>query len=92
MLDRVGPTGELVINGGDASTFNRDVTLTFIATDATKMRWSWTNAAWGPWVDYATSANASITGGSGTKTIRVQYRDAAGHVSSRYRDSILFQP
>ena len=32
MLDRVGPTGELVINGGDASTFNRDVTLTFIAT------------------------------------------------------------
>ena len=96
ILDRVVPTGEVVINGGAASTANRDVTLTFSATDTatpvTKMRWSWTNAAWGPWVDYATSANARITGGSGKKTIRVQYRDAAGNVSSTYIDSILFQP
>ncbi|MBI5632250.1 MAG: hypothetical protein HZA15_02080 [Nitrospirae bacterium] len=96
LLDRVLPTGSVMINSGAASTANRNVTLTFSATDAatsvTNMRWSWTNAAWGPWVAYTTPGSAVITGGAGTKTIRVQYRDAAGNVSTTYTDAILFQP
>jgi hypothetical protein len=96
LLDRVLPTGSVVINSGAPSTNVRPVTLTFSATDAatsvTNMRWSWTGAAWGPWVGYTTTGNASITGSAGTKTIRVQYRDAAGNVSTTYTDAILFQP
>jgi len=96
ILDRVRPTGSVVINGGAASTASTSVTLTFSATDAatsvTNMRWRWSNAAWGPWVAYAATANATITGGSGNKTIQVQYRDAAGNASNTYNDSISYQP
>jgi len=96
ILDRVRPTGSVVINGGAASTASTSVTLTFSATDAatsvTNMRWRWSNALWGPWVAYAATANATITGGSGNKTIQVQYRDAAGNASNTYNDSISYQP
>ncbi len=96
ILDRVRPTGSVVINGGAATTASTSVTLTFSATDAatsvTDMRWRWSNAAWGPWVAYAATANATITGGFGNKTVQVQYRDAAGNASSTYNDAISYQP
>ena len=94
VLDRIAPTGgSVLINGGDASTALRDVTLSLGATDAatsvTSMRLRWGGQAWGAWMPYATTQGATIpVGTNGTKTVAVQFRDAAGNVSTTATDTI----
>lgn len=97
LLDRTGPTGTVLINGGAATTALRDVVLTLNATDAantvTDMRLRWSIAQpWGAWVPYSTTQNATIpVGTNGTKTVYVQFRDALGNISTQVMDAIQLQ-
>jgi hypothetical protein len=95
IFDTTAPTGSVVINGNAAATNTRPVTLAISATDATstvtQMRLSWNGTTWNAWEPYATTRNATIPAGAdGNKTIYIQFRDAAGNVSTTYSDSIIY--
>uniref|UniRef100_A0A831UC67 Peptidase S8/S53 domain-containing protein n=1 Tax=Geobacter metallireducens TaxID=28232 RepID=A0A831UC67_GEOME len=88
------PKGNVLINGGAATTNTRTVTLTLSAADqqdtVTNMRFSWDNVTWYAWEPFASTRNATIQGGNGINTIHVQFRDASGNVSAVYTDSIFY--
>ena len=92
MLDSIAPAGSVTIDGGATSTANRSATLGLSATDAigvTAYRVAngagCSSAAWIP-VSSATSftgsASLTLPSGTGTKSVCVQYEDAAGNVST----------
>lgn len=90
--DIAPPTGSVTINSGDDWTDNAAVTLTLAATDSdgtlTDMQFSNDGSTWSGWESYATSKAWTLSSGNGTKTVYVQFRDAAGHVSTSYSDTI----
>jgi dipeptidyl aminopeptidase/acylaminoacyl peptidase len=99
-VDSVAPTSTVTINGGATRVRTRAVTLTLTATDpspgsgVTAMRIS--NSASGlsaaPWQPYAATGSWTLTSGSGTKTVYVQYRDAAANTSTVAQDTITYKP
>jgi hypothetical protein len=93
LLDQTPPTGSVTMNSNAAATSSRSVTLSLSAADTanavTNMRFSWDNVVWYAWEAYALTRNATLPTGDGTKTIHVQFRDAAGNASPVYTDSIL---
>jgi hypothetical protein len=98
-VDTVVPTGRISINGGASSTTSRSVTLNLSASDPSPasgvayMRFrNGGTTTWSSWVSYATSKSWTLTSGSGTKTVYVQYRDRAGNISSTASDTIRFSP
>ena len=84
--DTSPPTGTLVINGSAAATNSRTVALTLAATDAlsavTQMRFSNTGSSFSAAEAYATTKTWTLSSGAGTKTVYVQFKDAAGNWSS----------
>ena len=95
--DQSAPTGASVeINGGAATTTNRDVNLALAATDGQTgmmdMRISvdgvFDSETWEP---YSTSGTATLPEGAGTKTVTVQFRNNAGAVSTA-SDTIDYAP
>ncbi|HET7270650.1 MAG TPA: hypothetical protein VFI90_06135, partial [Rubrobacter sp.] len=97
-VDTVRPTGKVVINDGRAATSSRAVTLKLSATDPSpgsgivKMRIKNAGGYWSSWTRYAESKDWKITRAAGTKTVYVQYRDAAGNLSAKASDSITYRP
>ena len=97
VLDNAPPTGSITINGGDASTYSRTVTLSLTYADATsgvdKVRYSndgvWNTEAW---ENPTASTSWTLTSGAGTKTVSFQVRDKTGLLSSTYSDTIEFVP
>ena len=95
-VDNKPPTdGTVAINGGVAITKSAAVKLALSASDlapdsgVAAMRFSNdAGATWSGWEPYATSKSWTLSGGDGTKTVHVQYRDAIGNVSVPARDSI----
>ncbi len=55
----------------------------------TAMRFSVDGTTWGDWQTYAAAVSVSLPTGDGTKTVSVQFRDAAGNISPVYSDSIV---
>ena len=92
-VDNLAPTGSVVINGNAAATRNTTVTLTLSASDTqgpvTQMRFSNDGTTFSAAEAYATSKSWALTSGDGTKTVYVQYRDAAGNWSTAATDSIV---
>ncbi len=87
LYDSMPPTGSVVINGGDDYTTAIGVTLILSGDDGTgsgvtDMQFSNDNAAWSGWEAYAVSKAWDLDTGDGVKTVYVQYRDAAGYVST----------
>jgi Tol biopolymer transport system component len=81
-LDTTGPgSPSIVINGDAATTISRMVTLTLAATEAAEMRLRNESSAWTGWVPFSTETSWKLSHDRGTKTVGVQYRDAAGNVS-----------
>ena len=88
------------INNGDTRTRSRSVTLTLSATDpspgsgVTQMRISNTESGLSSasWEAYSTSKAWTLTVGTGTKTVYVQYRDGAGNDSAVVKDTITYKP
>jgi hypothetical protein len=99
-VDTASPTGTVSINNGATRTGTRSITLTLVATDpssgsgVTEMRISnsqssLSSAAWEP---YGASKSWMLTAGTGTKTVYVQYKDAAGNISAVVTDTIRYSP
>ena len=93
-MDNQGPTGGIVINGGAAATDSRNSTLTLSASDAfstvTQMRFSDTGTSYSTAEAYATTKAWTLSGGTGTKTVYVQFKDALGNWSSAFADTIVY--
>jgi hypothetical protein len=99
-VDTVAPTGAITIEDGASQTRTQTVTLSLAANDpapatgVTAMRMS--NSASGlssaAWLPYAQTRHWTLSPGVGTKTVYVQYRDAATNVSLVAHDTIRFKP
>lgn len=94
LLDTLAPTGSILISGGAQATGRADVTLTLNASDGggsgvTAMRFSNDGATWTLWAAPEGIVPYVLPGTDGYKTVRVQFRDGAGHVSDRFSDYIL---
>ena len=86
--DATDPTGTVVINNRAASTTKSAVKLRLAARDdaggtgVKEMRFSNDGKRWSAWQPYATSKTWTLASGFGTKTVRAEFRDGAGNVSS----------
>ena len=93
VVDNQAPIGSVAINGGAAATNSRNVTLTLAATDAlspvTQMRFSNTGSSYSTAETYATTKAWTLSTGSGTETVYVQFQDAAGNWSTATTDTIV---
>jgi Bacterial Ig domain len=87
-----GPVGSIVINSGAAATNSGNVTLTLSATAGTvavtQMRFSNTGTSYSNAEAYATTKAWTLSTGSGTKTVSVQFMDALGNWSGAFSDTI----
>ncbi|MEY2409551.1 MAG: large repetitive protein [Verrucomicrobiota bacterium] len=92
VTDVTGPTGTVNINAGASFTTNPAVTLALSATDNSgaiaTMRFSNTGAAWSDWESYSVSRTWTLSAGDGTKTVYVQFADAATNISVNATDTI----
>jgi hypothetical protein len=93
MVDTASPSGSVLVNNGALRTRTPRVTLSLPATDlgsgVTEMRLSNDGVTWSGFETYAPTRPWAFTAANGTKTVRVQFRDAAGNVSSAVSDSIV---
>ena len=87
-VNNVYPTGTIRINGGAPGTNNATVNFSLSANDPLpgsgvgQMRFrNESTTTWSTWEPYSTSRAWSLSGGDGTKTVLVEYRDNAGNVS-----------
>ncbi|HRZ83078.1 MAG TPA: formylglycine-generating enzyme family protein [Candidatus Hydrogenedentes bacterium] len=92
--DTTPPTGSILVNGGDAFTSTREVTLGLAWADSgtgvARMRFSDDGATWSAWeTPAATRAHTLPAGADGHRTVRVQFLDRAGNRSEAARDYIL---
>src|SRR5262245_61139506 len=92
-VDNQAPTGSILINGGAPATNSTTVTLTLSASDAfsgvTQMRFSNNGTSFSTAENYATTKAWTLSNGAGTKTVYVQFRDAAGNWSASATDTIV---
>ena len=83
-LDATGPTGTMSVNSGATYTGATAVTVNSSVSDAgsgiSQMSIDPGTGTYGAWVAYNASAAITLPTGSGTKTVRAQYRDVAGNV------------
>ena len=82
----VGTPG-VMINDGAELTGNRKVTLTLSASAATHMCIS-NSTRCSTWQAYTTTKGWNLSAGSGTRTVRVWFKDADGTISSPVSDTI----
>jgi fibronectin type 3 domain-containing protein len=94
--DSLPPTGAIVINNGATSTNSSSVTLILACTDSgsgcSEMQIGYSSNDGGSassWQPFASSYPLSLSGSDGTYTVNVQFKDAAGNVSSIYSASIV---
>ncbi|VIO79406.1 Exoglucanase B [Bradyrhizobium ivorense] len=92
-VDNQAPTGTVVINGNAAATNNTAVTLTLSASDAvtsvTQMRFSNNGTSYSAAEAFAPTKAWTLQNTVGTKTVYVQFRDAAGNWSAAATDTII---
>ncbi len=84
-VDNQAPTGSVVINGGATATKSRSATLTLSASDpsgVTQMRFSNSGTSFSAAEPYTATKVWTLSSGAGTKTVYVQFKDAAGNWSS----------
>jgi len=103
--DNTPPTGSISINNGAATTDGKSVVIHATATDnisgVYRMRYSNDGSNWSSWngiaIDdrpYPSIVNDRVwqlTDGAGTKTVYVQFKDAADNVSPSFTDTIQLQ-
>lgn len=89
-------TGTISINNNAPVTFTRDVTLTVTMdssnrSDDVSMRFSNDKEDWSSWVPFASSYEWKLEKEYGLKTVYMQLKDDAGHVSPTVSDTIKYQ-
>jgi N-acetylneuraminic acid mutarotase len=93
LTDTVAPKGTIVINDNQSVTNNAKVTLSLTWSDGpgsgvVRMKFSNDGTTWSTWEPLAATKTWTLPAGEGYKTVRVQYRDAAGNNSAVYSDYI----
>ncbi len=93
LVDGTPPTGSILINAGASSTTNPEVSLGLTWDDGTgsgvtRMRFSINGATWSAWEPLAATRAYTLPATPGYYTVRVQFRDRAGNVSTKYADYI----
>ena len=86
------PTGSVTIDNGAAATNSTAAVLTLSASDpagVTQMRFSNTGSTFSTPEAYATTKAWTLTSGSGTKTVYVQFQNAPGNWSGSFTDTIV---
>ena len=106
LADTTRPTGSIQINNGAAATSTTAVTLNLSAADSggsgvTSMRFrNTTTDPYSAWEPYQSTKAWTLTDGTGTKKVYVQFMDGAGNVSDAnlaaagsqgYSDTIEFK-
>ena len=93
VVDNQAPTGTVLINGGAAATNNATVTLALSASDAltgvTQMRFSNTGTTYSAAEAYAPTKSWTLAPGDASKSVFVQFMDAAGNWSVAATDTIV---
>ncbi len=92
-VDTAAPTGQFLINGGNASTTSYFVALSLTLQDSisglSQMRFSTDGGlTWSNWEAYAVSKNLTLPLGNGNKEVRAQIKDQAGNVGD-FSSSII---
>ncbi|HIW34504.1 MAG TPA: S-layer homology domain-containing protein [Candidatus Paenibacillus intestinavium] len=91
-LDRLDPTGTVVVNNGDAYTNDSDVVVTVTpasgVTDIANIRYS-VNGGVPTTIAYTSSFQIDVGSTDGAKEIQLQLIDFAGNESSEYRSSVI---
>ncbi len=95
-LDTHSPAGSFTINGGDAYTNTREVTLNLSATDnlsgVSQMLISDSSTFTGAsWESYDTTKTWSLPSGDGSKTVYAKFKDNAGNESLVVNDTIILK-
>jgi len=99
-IDTQPPAGSILINNNADYTNSATVTLNLSASDpndqegnpgsdALLMRFQENAGTWTDWEAYAPSKSWVLQSGDGTKTVSVQFQDAAGNLSAIAFDSII---
>ncbi|HEY5539839.1 MAG TPA: cytochrome c3 family protein, partial [Coriobacteriia bacterium] len=85
-VDNVAPTGTMSVNNDSADTTSTAAIVNSSVTDAgsgvTSMSVDPGTGTYGSWVAYSASYGITLPVGDGTKTVRVQCRDAVGNVTT----------
>ncbi len=90
-VDVTAPSGTFSINGGDAVTNETTVDVDSTVTGAAEMRIAADGATYGAWQAYATQVQIALPAVIGTRTVAVQYRDAALN-TLQLQDTIVYDP
>src|SRR5262249_24998161 len=83
-IDRIDPTGSIIINGGATVTNNTNVTLTLTGNDASlplQMAFSVNAGSYSVDEAFATTKAFTLPAGDGLKTVTLRLKDAAGNTS-----------
>ncbi len=96
IIDKSAPTGSIEINNGDKYTNNLDIDLNIQASDLSSITEYRISSNAKNWRTYAVSNLMSLSSRfkwnleeiDGTRTVYVQFKDALGHISNAYHDSI----
>ncbi len=91
-LDKTPPMGSITSRSTSVNTTK--ITLDLNAVDdvnVEQMRFSNGNNDWSDWEQYATSKTWLLTDGDGSKTVNVQFMDAAGLSSSIYSCTVTLE-
>ena len=96
--DTIAPNGSLTLQGGAAATSSTTLTLGLSATDATGVvayrgaeGSDCTSASWvavSSSLSFSGTASITVSAGDGVKTVCVQYKDAAGNISTTSTQTI----
>jgi len=91
-FDNEPPVGSVVINGGDASTMSRTVTLALSANaDGYRVRFSNNGTSWSAYQVIVATQAWTLTVGDGLKTVYAQFMDVYGNTAI-YSDTITLGP
>ncbi len=95
-IDTRAPIGSIVINGGNETTFDREVVLTLTATDdgsgVRDMQITESEERGDNWVPYESTVPFTLSEGEGEKRIRVWFRDAGGILIQADDSIVLAKP
>ncbi|MFX1277384.1 MAG: OmpL47-type beta-barrel domain-containing protein [Promethearchaeota archaeon] len=81
ILDRIPPTGTILINNGEVSTTSTQVMLNLTASDANdviEMKFSTDGVEWTEWEPFSNTKLFTFSSELGEKMIFVKYKDSAG--------------
>ncbi|UVI27416.1 S-layer homology domain-containing protein [Paenibacillus spongiae] len=88
-LDTTAPSGTLEIDNGALYAKTDNVTLSIGSDDTgAELRFSNDATLWSGWEPYTATKTWTLASGDGTKTVYLQLRDTAGHISA-YSSGIL---